>query len=198
MSSDSERSEPALDWSEPEDSPRKEYETDSDERRERQREKEEAAQRKREQQKERRQKIAAERKAAAAAQAGQASSDAPAPAKRTRGAANVDLTSLSKEAAKKPRKAVRKVKGKKIATTGKVLPRGTLTIDDPDVAPAADEATYDQFLLDEIDKIAARIDATSDEAEKKKLKELHIAKSLQLSDKAKPISVAILEVTPED
>ena len=43
---------------------------------------------------------------------------------------------------------------------------------------------YDQYLLDE--------------AEKKRLKELHIAKSLQLSDKARPISVAISEVTPDD
>ena len=30
------------------------------------------------------------------------------------------------------------------------------------------------------------------------MKELHIAKSVQLSDKAKPISVAIPELTPED
>ena len=83
-----------------------------------------------------------------------------------------------------------------------MLSRGTLTIEEPqsakEDAPAVDEATYDQFLLDEMDKIAAQIDATVDEAEKKRLKELHIAKSLQLSDKAKPISVAILEVTPDD
>ena len=109
---------------------------------------------------------------------------------------------MSKEAAKKPRAAIRKIPGKKGYVKGKVLPRGTLTIEEPksaqEDAPIVGEAAYDQYLLDEMDKIAIQIDATSDEVEKKKLKELHMAKRMQLSDQAKPVSVAIPEITPED
>ena len=49
MSSDSEKSDSGVNWSDTEASPRQEYETDSDERRERQREKEEAAQKRKQQ-----------------------------------------------------------------------------------------------------------------------------------------------------
>ena len=104
---------------------------------------------------------------------------------------------MSTEAAKKPRVVVRKVRGRKIPT-GKVLPRGTLTIDEPQSAQEDDSTDYREYLIQELDRISTQISTSTDEKEKKRLLEQYMAKSMQLPDQAQPLSIAPPELTDAD